>query len=80
MVDSPASNGPAFDEEASRNIVAYAREAGVNFIDTADAYAAGKSEQIVGRAVKAERDQSASRVSSSNPANCPIRSSSAGQT
>ena len=49
--------GDQTDEEASRSIVAHAREAGVNFIDTADAYAAGKSERIVGEAVKAERDR-----------------------
>jgi aryl-alcohol dehydrogenase-like predicted oxidoreductase len=49
--------GDQTDEEASRSIVARAREAGVNFIDTADAYAAGKSERIVGAAVKTERDR-----------------------
>jgi aryl-alcohol dehydrogenase-like predicted oxidoreductase len=36
-------------DEAIARIIASARDAGVNFIDTADAYAAGKSEQIVGR-------------------------------
>lgn len=49
--------GDQADETAARSIVASAREAGVNFIDTADAYAAGKSERIVGAAVKAERDR-----------------------
>ncbi len=42
--------------EASR-IVASAREAGVNFIDTADVYAQGESERIVGRLVAADRDR-----------------------
>ncbi|MGO8865419.1 MAG: aldo/keto reductase [Alphaproteobacteria bacterium] len=46
--------GPS-DEPMSRRIVARAREAGLNFIDTADQYTAGKSEEIVGRAIKAER-------------------------
>ena len=46
--------GPS-DEPTSRRIVARAREAGLNFIDTADQYTAGKSEEIVGRAIKAER-------------------------
>ncbi|MCM2328646.1 MAG: aldo/keto reductase [Lysobacter sp.] len=41
--------------EASR-IVASAREAGVNFIDTADAYAKGESEKIVGKLIAADRD------------------------
>jgi aryl-alcohol dehydrogenase (NADP+) len=49
--------GDQADEAASRGLIASAREAGVNFIDTADAYAAGKSERIVGEAVKAERDR-----------------------
>jgi len=47
--------GPT-DEAASRRIVARAHEAGINFIDTADQYNAGKSEEIVGRAIKAERE------------------------
>ena len=42
--------GPT-DEAASARIVAKAREAGVNFIDTADAYNKGGSEQVVGRAL-----------------------------
>lgn len=41
--------------EASR-IVASARDAGVNFIDTADAYAKGESEKIVGKLIAADRD------------------------
>jgi aryl-alcohol dehydrogenase (NADP+) len=36
-------------------IVAEARDAGINFIDTADAYAAGRSEEIVGAAVREDR-------------------------
>ena len=41
--------------EAER-IVADAAEAGVNFIDTADQYAAGESERITGRAIAKRRD------------------------
>ncbi len=37
-------------------IVAAAREAGINFIDTADAYTGGESERIVGRAMGDQRD------------------------
>ncbi|TAK74347.1 MAG: aldo/keto reductase [Aquabacterium sp.] len=47
--------GGAADEAASVEIVAHAREAGVNFIDTADVYTGGQSEQIVGRAIAADR-------------------------
>ena len=46
--------GPT-DEATAGRIVAGARDAGVNFIDTADAYTDGRSEEIVGRAVKADR-------------------------
>ena len=48
--------GAATDEPTAARIIARAREQGVNFIDTADAYAGGRSEEIVGRAVAAERD------------------------
>ena len=46
--------GPTEEAEAAR-IVAHARDHGVNFIDTADAYTDGRSEQITGRAIKANR-------------------------
>ena len=46
--------GPA-DEASSSRIVAKAREAGVNFIDTADAYSNGGSENVVGRAISNNR-------------------------
>src|SRR6201981_2840997 len=46
--------GPA-DEAISTRIVAKAREAGVNFIDTADAYSNGNSEVVVGRAISNNR-------------------------
>jgi aryl-alcohol dehydrogenase (NADP+) len=46
--------GPT-DEATSARIVAKAREAGVNFIDTADAYVGGRSEEVVGRAIANNR-------------------------
>jgi aryl-alcohol dehydrogenase (NADP+) len=46
--------GPA-DESTSTRLVAKAREAGINFIDTADAYNGGNSEQVVGRAISNNR-------------------------
>ena len=42
--------GPT-DEAASARIIAKAREAGINFIDSADAYNGGQSEVVVGRAI-----------------------------
>lgn len=47
--------GGATDEIASRAIVDHAREVGINFIDTADAYSDGRSEEITGRAIAAQR-------------------------
>jgi aryl-alcohol dehydrogenase-like predicted oxidoreductase len=47
--------GPT-DESTSVRIVAAARDAGMNFIDTADAYNHGHSEEITGRAIRGDRD------------------------
>ena len=44
------------DLGAARDIVAHAREHGVNFIDTADVYSLGKSESMVGELLKGQRD------------------------
>src|SRR5664279_3147910 len=48
--------GGATDEAASARIVARAREQGVNFIDTADGYSGGKSEEVTGRAIREHRN------------------------
>src|SRR6201746_2389033 len=47
--------GGATDEASSSRIVPKAGDAGINFIDTADAYSGGKSEQVVGRAISNNR-------------------------
>jgi aryl-alcohol dehydrogenase-like predicted oxidoreductase len=47
--------GAATDEATAARIVARAREQGVNFIDTADGYAGGRSEEITGRAIRSDR-------------------------
>ena len=47
--------GPT-DEATAGRILGRAKEAGVNFIDTADAYTGGQSEEIIGRAIRADRD------------------------
>jgi aryl-alcohol dehydrogenase-like predicted oxidoreductase len=41
--------------DEARRITAHAREQGVNFIDTADVYSLGKSEQMVGELLKGQR-------------------------
>jgi aryl-alcohol dehydrogenase (NADP+) len=48
--------GGQTDEPTSARIIARARDAGINFIDTADVYNDGRSEEITGRAIAAERD------------------------
>ncbi|SIQ28070.1 MULTISPECIES: aldo/keto reductase [unclassified Bosea (in: a-proteobacteria)] len=47
--------GGQTDEATSLRIVGHAREAGINFIDTADAYNEGRSEEITGRAIAGQR-------------------------
>jgi aryl-alcohol dehydrogenase-like predicted oxidoreductase len=49
--------GDRTDLPEARNIVASALAAGVNFIDTADAYTFGASEAMVGDAIRASRSQ-----------------------
>lgn len=49
--------GDRTSAEEAHAIVASAREAGVNFIDTADAYVKGESERIVGAAIRPHRRQ-----------------------
>ena len=48
--------GGQTDEATSHRILAKAREQGFNFIDTADVYNKGVSEEITGRAIRSERD------------------------
>jgi aryl-alcohol dehydrogenase (NADP+) len=43
--------GGATDAATAASIVARAKEQGVNFIDTADGYNAGRSEEAVSRAI-----------------------------
>ena len=47
--------GPTPEGEAAR-IVDHAVETGVNFIDTANVYEKGRSEEVVGRLIKAKRE------------------------
>jgi aryl-alcohol dehydrogenase-like predicted oxidoreductase len=47
--------GDQTDLSEARRITAHAREHGVNFIDTADVYSTGKSEQMVGDVIHTQR-------------------------
>ncbi|MEI4941460.1 aldo/keto reductase [Aeromonas caviae] len=49
--------GGETDVATSQRIIAKAGEQGINFIDTADVYHAGRSEEIVGQAIAADRDR-----------------------
>lgn len=49
--------GARTDVAEAREIFAAAVDAGVNFIDTADTYADGRSEEITGRAIASQRDR-----------------------
>ncbi|MFC2068072.1 aldo/keto reductase [Chloroflexota bacterium] len=49
--------GVSADEETSINIINSALEMGINFIDTAEMYAQGRSEELIGKAVKGKRSQ-----------------------
>lgn len=44
------------DHDESVRIIHSALDAGINFVDTADIYSAGESEEIVGKALKERRD------------------------
>jgi aryl-alcohol dehydrogenase (NADP+) len=44
------------DHDDCERIVHRALDAGINFIDTADMYSAGESEEVVGKAIKGRRD------------------------
>jgi aryl-alcohol dehydrogenase-like predicted oxidoreductase len=44
------------DHDDSARIIHRALDAGINFIDTADVYSAGESEEIVGKALRGRRD------------------------
>ncbi|MBI3961909.1 MAG: aldo/keto reductase [Deinococcus sp.] len=49
--------GRESDEDTSRRIIDRFLEAGGNFLDTANVYTQGRSEEIVGRALKGRRDR-----------------------
>src|SRR3954465_6873021 len=44
------------DHDDSIRVIHRALDAGINFVDSADVYSAGESEEIVGKALKGRRD------------------------
>lgn len=59
--------GGQTDATTAGRIVARAAEAGVNFIDTADAYSGGRSEEITGSAIRADRNRWVLATKLANP-------------
>jgi len=59
--------GGATGEAEAAAIIATARDAGINFIDTADVYNEGRSEEITGRAIKPERQRWVLATKVANP-------------
>lgn len=59
--------GREIDEAAAAPIIARALDTGINFFDTANTYAGGKSEEIVGRVLKSARDRVVIATKFANP-------------
>ncbi|MFZ3323655.1 MAG: aldo/keto reductase [Usitatibacter sp.] len=59
--------GDETDAAESGRIVASARDAGVNFIDTADVYAEGESERLAGKLIAPDRDRWVLATKVANP-------------
>jgi aryl-alcohol dehydrogenase-like predicted oxidoreductase len=59
--------GDRTDAAEAGRIVGSAREAGINFIDTADVYAKGESEKITGKLIAADRDRWVLATKVANP-------------
>ena len=59
--------GDQTDAHEAARLVAAARDAGVNAIDTADSYAGGESERITGRLIQADRERWILATKAANP-------------
>ena len=49
--------GGRADEKASIEVMKHAFDLGINFVDTSPAYALGKSEEVIGKAIKSRRSE-----------------------
>ncbi len=59
--------GGATEEVEARRIIDHAHDAGINFIDTADVYNEGRSEEVTGRAIAAHRQDWVLATKVANP-------------
>ena len=72
--------GGETDEATSRRIIDKAFDQGINFLDTADVYHAGRSEEIVGRAIADRRDDWVVATKFGYPASVSARPNEQGQS
>jgi aryl-alcohol dehydrogenase (NADP+) len=63
--------GDRTDEAEAARIVGSARDAGINFIDTADVYVKGESERITGKLIAADRERWVLATKVGNPMPAP---------
>ena len=70
--------GDRTDEAEAARIVGSARDAGINFIDTADVYVKGESERITGKLIAADRERWVLATKVANPMPAPGISSPGG--
>ena len=61
------SFGREADEKESNHMVNIALDHGINFFDTANSYSNGRSEEILGGALKRKRNQVVIATKASNP-------------
>jgi aryl-alcohol dehydrogenase-like predicted oxidoreductase len=59
--------GMRLDEQESIAVIQYALDAGINFIDSAEGYGQGRSEEFVGKAVKGRRAEAIIATKFSSP-------------
>ncbi len=59
--------GDRTDKRTAGRIVSIARDSGVNFVDTADAYAGGESERVLGKLIAEDRDNWVLATKAGNP-------------
>jgi len=59
--------GGETNEQVAQKIVRHAFEAGINIIDSADAYNEGRSEEVTGRAIAGERERWGGRDQAGKP-------------
>ncbi len=65
--------GTRADEPTSIAVINQALELGINFIDTADSYGQGQSEELVGKALKGKRSQIVIATKFGHPEHQPHR-------